>query len=194
MYQASSIKHPASGMKSTLKIAITGPESTGKSQLAEELAGYYNTVFVREYARGYIDRLDRPYNREDILEIARGQIREEKVMDQQATRMLFCDTELIVTKIWSEVKYGICDPWILKKIEENNYDLFLLCNIDLPWEEDPQREHPHMREKLFSLYLDELTERGLPFKVVSGTGRERLISAIGYVEQALIEFNIRIIE
>lgn len=181
-------------MNSVFKIAITGPESTGKSQLAEELAGYYNTVFVPEYARGYIDRLDRPYNREDILEIARGQIREEERMDQQATRMLFCDTELIVTKIWSEVKYGICDPWILEKIEENNYDLFLLCNIDLPWEEDPQREHPHMREKLFSLYLDELTERGFPFKVVSGTGRERLMNAIGFVEIVINELNIRIVE
>lgn len=174
-------------MSKLIKIAITGPESTGKSQLAEELAGFYNTEFVSEYARGYIDRLDRPYNREDILEIARGQIREEVRMDQKATRMLFCDTELIVTKIWSEVKYGICDPWILEKIEENNYDLFLLCNIDLPWEEDPQREHPHMREKLFSLYLDELTERGFPFKVVSGTGRERLVNAIGFVEKAIVE-------
>jgi NadR type nicotinamide-nucleotide adenylyltransferase len=173
-------------MKKILKIAITGPESTGKSQLAEELAEYYNTVFVPEYARGYIDRLNRPYNLEDILEIAKGQIREEERRIQQATRLLFCDTELIVTKIWGEVKYGICDPWILEKIEENKYDLFLLCNIDLPWEEDPQREHPHMREKLFSLYLDELTERGFPFKVVSGTGKERLMNAIGFVETALV--------
>jgi NadR type nicotinamide-nucleotide adenylyltransferase len=172
-------------MKNILKIVITGPESTGKSQLSEELATYYKTVFVPEYARGYIDALDRPYNREDILIIAKGQIRDEARMKQQAYRMLFCDTELIVTKIWSEVKYGICDPWILKMIEENNYDLFLLCNIDLPWEEDPQREHPHMREKLFSLYLDELTNRGFPFKVVSGTGKERLMNAIGFVESIL---------
>lgn len=169
-------------MSKLVKIAITGPESTGKSQLAEELAAYYHTVFVPEYARAFIDRLDRPYNREDILEIAKGQIREEERTIQRATRMLFCDTELIVTKIWSEVKYGMCDPWILEKIEENNYDLFLLCNIDLPWEEDPQREHPHMREKLFSLYYDELTERGFPFKVVSGTGRARLENAVKHVE------------
>ncbi len=173
-------------MKEIFKIAITGPECTGKSQLTEELAGYYKTVFVPEYARGYIDRLDRPYNREDILEIAKGQIREEGQRTQLANRMLFCDTELIVTKIWSEVKFGICDPWILKKIEENNYDLFLLCNIDLPWEVDPQREHPHMREKLFSLYLDELTERGFSFKIVSGTGKERLKNAIAFVEKKLI--------
>ncbi len=172
-------------MNNILKIAITGPESTGKSQLAEELATHYHTVFVPEYARSYIDRLDRPYNREDILEIAKGQIRDEERIEHQANRMLFCDTELIVTKIWSEVKYGLCDPWILQKIKENNYDLFLLCNIDLPWEEDPQREHPYMREKLFSLYFDELTKRGFPFKVVSGKGMERLMNAIGFVESIL---------
>jgi len=174
-------------MKKILKIAVTGPESTGKSMLAEELAVHYNTVFVPEYAREYIDRLGRPYNREDILEIAKGQITEEDRCFQRATRMLFCDTELIVTKIWSDVKYGMCDPWILQKIEENKYDLFLLCNIDLPWEDDPQREHPHMREKLFSLYHDELTERGFPFSIVSGTGKKRLMNAIGFVEIAFEE-------
>ena len=174
-------------MKKVLKIAITGPESTGKSMLAEELAEYYDTVFVPEYARGYIDRLDRPYNREDILEIAKGQISEEDRWIQRAIRMLFCDTELIVTKIWSDVKYGMCDPWILQKIEENKYDLFLLCNIDLPWEEDPQREHPHMREKLFSLYHDEMTKRGFPFNIVSGIGKKRLMNAIDFVETAIVE-------
>ncbi len=147
-----------------------------------ELAEYYKTVFVPEFAREYIDRLGRPYDQEDILIIAKGQISEEERWIKQADRMLFCDTELIVTKIWSEVKYGFCDPWILKKIEENKYDLFLLCDIDLPWEADPQREHPHMREKLFTLYYDELKGRGVPFKVVSGAGRERLMNAIGFVE------------
>lgn len=169
-------------MDKILKIAITGPESTGKSRLAMELAEYYKTVFVPEFAREYIDRLGRPYDQEDILIIAKGQISEEERWIKQADRMLFCDTELIVTKIWSEVKYGFCDPWILKKIEENKYDLFLLCDIDLPWEADPQREHPHMREKLFTLYYDELKGRGVPFKVVSGAGRERLMNAIGFVE------------
>jgi NadR type nicotinamide-nucleotide adenylyltransferase len=174
-------------MNKVLKIAVTGPESTGKSQLAEELAAYYNTVFVPEFARGYLDRLGRPYDCEDLLEIARGQVRDEERISWQANRILFCDTELIVIKIWSEVKYEKCDPWILEKIEENNYDLFLLCNIDIPWEDDPQREHPDVREKLFSLYFDELTERRFTFRVVSGSGKERLMRAIGYVEQAISE-------
>ena len=177
-------------MRNIVKIAITGPESTGKSRLAMELAEYYKTVYVPEFAREYIDRLDRPYTQEDILTIARGQICEEELWIQKADHILFCDTELIVTKIWSEVKYGRFDPWILKKTEENKYDLFLLCDIDLPWEADPQREHPHMREKLFTLYYNELTGRGVPFKVVSGSGKERLMNAIGFVELEINNMNI----
>jgi NadR type nicotinamide-nucleotide adenylyltransferase len=172
-------------MNKVSRIAITGPESTGKSRLSEELAAHYKTVFVPEFAREYINGLDREYNQDDILRIAKEQIRTEQEMAEKADKLLFCDTELIVTKIWSEVKYGTCNPWILQKIEENNYDLFLLCNIDLPWEQDPQREHPHMREKLFRLYFEELTERGFPFKVVSGTGKERLLNAVGLIEQSL---------
>lgn len=172
-------------MKDLIRIAITGPESTGKSQLAERLAAHYHTVFVPEYARMYIDDLHRPYEQKDILDIAVGQLRHEKQMESLAVDILFCDTELLVTKIWSEVKYGTCDPWILKNIEEHHYDLFLLCNIDLPWAEDPQREHPHMREKLFSLYFDELTERQFPFVVISGNGDQRLHNAIHAIQQVL---------
>jgi NadR type nicotinamide-nucleotide adenylyltransferase len=160
------------------KIAITGPESTGKSLLSEQLARHYNTVWVPEYAREYIDGLNRPYNQQDILVIAKGQIRSEQTFYQKANSYLFCDTELIVTKIWSEVKYQNCDEWILAKIIENRYDLFLLCDIDLPWEEDPQREHPHKREFLFNLYKEELTGRGFPFFIISGFGNERLDNAI----------------
>jgi NadR type nicotinamide-nucleotide adenylyltransferase len=168
------------------RIAVTGPESTGKSRLAEELALHYRTRWVPEYAREYIDKLARPYEQDDILQIARGQLRDEQLMLTKAKQYLFCDTELIVTKIWSDVKYGRCDPWILEQIENNKYDLYLLCNIDLPWESDPQREHPHMREKLFELYLNELTERGFPFKVVHGTGKARLDHAIGFVKNLKI--------
>jgi NadR type nicotinamide-nucleotide adenylyltransferase len=164
------------------RIAITGPESTGKSLLASKLAGHYHTAFVPEFARDYINNLQRPYNQEDILEIARGQVRTENEAAKKAKGFLFCDTELIVTKIWSEVKYGNCDPWILDSIEKQKYDLYLLCYIDIPWEDDPQREHPHMREKLFQLYFDELTERNLPFAVVSGLGEKRLAGAVKEIE------------
>lgn len=188
-YTASGIQHPASKMNQLLRIAITGPESTGKSKLAEELASFYHTLWVPEYAREYIDRLDRPYNRDDILEIAKGQIRNENHLAGKVNRILFCDTELIVAKIWSEVRFGTCDPWILEGVGKNKYDLFLLCNTDLPWEADPQREHPHMREKLFELYRHELDERGFPYCIVSGLGQERLKNAIGFVEETIRRIN-----
>jgi NadR type nicotinamide-nucleotide adenylyltransferase len=167
---------------SIIKIAITGPESTGKSMLAEQLAKHYQTVWVPEYARGYINGLKRPYDQHDILEIAKGQIHSEQDFYPEASKFIFCDTELIVTKIWSEVKFQNCDDWILSKIIENRYDLFLLCNIDLPWEDDPQREHPHEREYLFNLYKGELISHGFPFFVISGFGKERLNNAIRVIE------------
>jgi NadR type nicotinamide-nucleotide adenylyltransferase len=165
------------------KIAITGPESTGKSLLAERLANHYQTKWVPEFARSYIDELKRPYVAGDILAIARGQLDLEQEILKQASNYLFCDTELIVTKIWSEVKYGYCDPWILANIEKNHYHLFLLCDIDLPWVEDPQREHPHLRNKLFDLYFRELTTRNFPFRVVSGTGESRLENAVRLISE-----------
>lgn len=165
------------------KIAVTGPESTGKSMLASQLADYYNTSWVPEYAREYLGNLNRPYHVDDILEIAKGQMKNEMTAGQNASRFLFCDTELIVPKIWSEVKYQRCDPWILEQIEKHRYDLYLLCYIDLPWMEDPLREHPHLREHLFNLYYEELLERGFPFVVIAGTGEERLNNAVNAIEQ-----------
>ncbi len=164
------------------KIAITGPESTGKSLLARQLAKHYQTNYVPEYAREYIDKLNRPYNKQDILEIAKGQISKEKELESKANKFLFCDTELIVTKIWCEHKYGDCHEWILKMINENRYDLFLLTNIDLPWQPDPQREHPDLRKYLFKLYYDELRERNFNFKIISGLKEDRLKNAVRAVE------------
>ena len=166
------------------RIAITGPESTGKSQLAERLADHYNTVWVPEFARDYIETLKRPYEEGDILTIAKGQLDREREIEQHASKYLFCDTELLVTKIWSDVAFKHCDPWILENLSNPAYDLYLLCQIDTPWEYDPQREHPHMREKLFNLYHNEMKQRGWNFRLVSGLGDERLENAIKFVEES----------
>ncbi len=164
-------------MKGLKKIAITGPESTGKSWLAQKLARSFNTVFVPEYARNYIDQLNRDYKQEDILEIAKGQFNLEKEMESKATGILFCDTEFLVTKIWSLHKYNNCNPFILEKIKENRYDLFLLCDVDMPWEFDEQREHPHLRSYFFNWYEKELREYGFSFRVISGLGEHRFLNA-----------------
>jgi NadR type nicotinamide-nucleotide adenylyltransferase len=168
--------------KMILRIAVTGPESTGKSVLAEQLAGHYCTKWVPEFARDYLNKLGHPYEEYDIVKIALGQIKEEDKYLEKARSILFCDTEPIVTKIWSEVKYNRCDPRIIKMISTRPYDLFLLCDIDLPWEPDPLREHPHKRKFLFDLYHKELTSRNFPFVIVRGEGPVRLACAISAIE------------
>lgn len=164
------------------RIAIVGPESTGKSRLSQELAHHYNTVWVPEYAREYLNELGRPYQKEDLLKIAEGQLRQEDELAASAGKRLFCDTNLIVIKIWSDVKYGECDARIVKWMNERRYDLHLLTDVDLPWEDDPLREHPEMRERLFELYEAELKTLNVDYKIVCGTHEKRLENAVKAVE------------
>lgn len=164
------------------RIAITGPESTGKSTLAKQLAQHYHTLWVPEFAREYISSLNRPYQQEDILTIAKNQLKKENEIASKANHFLFCDTELIVTKIWSEHSFKVCDEWILANINSHIYNLYLLCNIDLPWQFDPQREHPHLREYFFQLYLNELKSRNFNYTIISGTNQSRFLNAIKAIE------------
>lgn len=164
-------------MYSIKKIAITGPESTGKSTLAKKLAEHYDTLWVPEYARTYIDQLDRPYEQGDLNEITRGQILHEKELVSKAIKYLFCDTEMTVLKIWSEYKYGSVDPFILSEYEKSSYDLYLLLDVDLPWEYDPQRENPEQRGFFFNWFEKELKSKNLVYRIISGNTEERLANA-----------------
>jgi NadR type nicotinamide-nucleotide adenylyltransferase len=164
-----------------IRIAVTGPESTGKSFLSQQLAKRYNTVFVPEMARDYLDSLSRAYNEEDLLEIARLQTRKQEILEIKAKNIIFSDTDLLVIKIWSSHKYGRCHPWILEQLEKKPHDFYLLCNIDLPWEYDPQREHPHMREFFLQWYVRELNEYQIPWAMVQGDGENRVQAAVDAV-------------
>ncbi len=166
------------------RIAITGPESTGKSWLSAALAARFSEPWVREQARDYLNRQQGIYDFDDILTIGQQQLREEERLATGAEEWLFCDTDFLVLRIWSLVKYGKSHPWIDAMVAEHPYHHYLLCKPDLPWEEDPLREHPHLREQLFGMYLRELEERGLPFSVVSGTGDARLMSALNALSPA----------
>ena len=156
-----------------LKIVLTGPESTGKTTLAEKLAAYYQTACVPEYARQYIAALNRPYDSEDILKIAKGQLDLEDNFFAQANELLICDTGLLVPKIWSEVAYGHCSEWIEYQLMTRHYDLYLLMSPDIDWEEDPQREHPHFRNELFGMYQKVLQKLDTPFIIIEGNYAER---------------------
>lgn len=160
------------------KIAIVGPESTGKSELSQQLARHFETEWVPEYARFYLDRLPGKYNREDLVNIAKGQIAWEDDKAKYASKYLFCDTNLIVIKVWSDHSFGETDPWILQELSNRKYDFYLLPDIDLPWRPDPQREHPTKRKYFFKIYEDYLKDHDLPYSIVRGVEEDRLASAI----------------
>lgn len=167
------------------KIVITGPESSGKTTLAEQLAEVFGTVWVPEFARQYLNDLGRPYVAADLLEIARGQVKLEDEMAAQANGLLFLDTSLEVIKIWSEVRFGKCEPWILKQLQARLPDHYLLCLPDLPWVPDPQRENPDNRDVLLGIYRRELNSLGVKFTKVSGVGSQRFQNAKNAVEASL---------
>ena len=164
------------------RIAVTGPESTGKSTLSSQLAEYYQTVSTVEYARPYLDAIDRPYNQKDLLEIAKGQVAEEEVKQSVANRLLFCDTEMIVMKIWSTYKYGTVDPYIISELDKRRYDIYLLTDIDIPWMPDKLREHPTKRAYFFDLFETELKSINANYHVVKGNQKERLEKAIKVID------------
>jgi NadR type nicotinamide-nucleotide adenylyltransferase len=167
------------------KVAIIGPECTGKSDLSNFLADHFKTVWVPEYARNYIDRLVHPYEQHDLLSIAHGQLRLEDEWIRDANRVLICDTNLYVIKVWSEFKYGDCDKEILQSIATRHYDLYLLTYIDIPWEDDPQREHPHKREQLYLHYLAEMKSQSVPFVEIKGAREQRRKVAVEAIESLL---------
>ena len=168
------------------KVTIVGPECTGKTDLSQFLASHFKTTWVTEYARAYLNKLTRPYDSTDLIKIAHGQLRLEDEWLQDANRFLICDTNLLVIKVWSEEKFGTCDPEILKLIQRRHYDLLLLTNIDMPWENDPQREHPDRREYFWNIYQKEAANSGIPVVEISGERSMRQSKAIQAIEQLLI--------
>ena len=160
------------------KIVITGPESTGKTTLAARLAEHFGTVWVPEFAREYLLKNGPGYSFRDLNLIARGQLALEETKEREAQHLLFCDTDLLVVKIWSEHVFGKVDPWITKMVNERQYDFYLLQNIDLEWEPDPLREHPHQRQFLLERYIEELKLLGANYKLISGKGNKRFGAAV----------------
>ena len=161
------------------KIAVVGPESTGKSVLAEQLATYYGSPWVPEYARTYIEKLSRPYNFDDIREIAKVQIVQEEAYEtNNPDPFVFFDTDLIITKVWFDYCYQQVPAFVTDRLKKGFFDLYLLCEPDLPWEPDPVREHGHDRDFFFDWYKSEIEKMGKPYICINGTGQERIQNAI----------------
>jgi|WetSurSiteA1Bulk_404760.scaffolds.fasta_scaffold01762_3 NadR type nicotinamide-nucleotide adenylyltransferase len=162
-----------------IRVVLTGPECTGKSTLAQQLASHFKTVYVPEYAREYIGNLCRPYNYDDVSHIAEMQRKQVREIADQANGIAFIDTYLIITKVWFQVVFGRCPEWIDEELSRKTIDLYLLCSADIPWTPDQVRENGgEMREKLYMMYKSELEKLGCPYAVITGIGEQRLSNAI----------------
>lgn len=173
-----------------IKVVLFGPESTGKTTLSKKLARYYNSVWVPEYAREY---LQDKWNNErktcesnDLLPIAKGQIELENKLAKKTDTVLICDTDLLETKVYSEAYYhGICDPILEKYALENTYDLYFLTYIDTPWEADDLRDRPNERSAMFKAFEDALIEHKRHYVLLKGNKNERLQKAIKHIDSLL---------
>ncbi len=160
------------------KVVVTGPESTGKTEICKFLAAAFQTEFIPEYAREYIDSLNRPYDFEDVVKIARRQVEQLQQYKDSKLPILFVDTFLIITKVWFREVYGIIPEWIDQCLADAGIDLFLLCYHDIEWIPDPLRENPGRRRAfLYASYLKEIKVLGRPWEVVRGSGQERFVNA-----------------
>ena len=160
------------------KVVIIGPESTGKSTVCAQLAEHFGSEWVPEYARAYLLDHGMDYTYDDLLTIAKGQVAledsylESAKFSQPATSFspIFIDTNMYVMKVWCEFVFGKCHEWILQQIVERQYDLYLLCDVDLPWTRDELREYPDLesRKKLFHIYRDMMINQPVPFVEING--------------------------
>ena len=169
----------------TIKIAIVGPESTGKSTIAPELAKHYNTVFVPEYAREYCSKLTEPCTWQDEINMFRGQLGLEKELEKKANRILICDTTFLTVKIWSDYMFGKTPEEVLDELPRHPYDLYLLMDIDLPWEDDPLRDFPHLREYFMEVWRKELESLNARYVTISGNDSLRLQRAVDTINYYL---------
>jgi len=167
------------------KIVIIGPESTGKSTLCSQLAEHYKTCWCPEFAREYLKETRGKYSFADLLNIAHGQLElEDTMLTQAKNNLYFIDTDMYVMKVWCEVVFENCHTWILKQIALRQYDLYFLCDIDLPWVKDELREYPDpkVRRKLFKMYKDLLIAQNTKWAEISGTDTERLQMAVSIID------------
>ena len=171
------------GKSEIIKIAVVGPESTGKSTMSAYLANHYNTVWVPEYARAYCEKLTTTPTWQDEINMFYGQLALEQGLLLQANRLLICDTTFITVKIWSDYTFGRSPQEVLDELPRHPYHLYLLLSIDLPWQEDPLRDFPHMRAHFMNVWHRELDALNANYVLITGTGEERYNNAVAAIDR-----------
>lgn len=167
------------------RVCVFGPESTGKSTLAKNLAKHFGTVFVPEYARVFLESRHNNLELDEFKFYARGQIASEDALARSANRVLFCDTDALTTLMWSDWLFQHRDAWIEALASLRQYDLYLLADVDVPWVADDQRYFPEERRKFFDYCAQQLRAYGRDFVVVKGDWEQRFNTAKDAVEQVL---------
>jgi NadR type nicotinamide-nucleotide adenylyltransferase len=173
-----------------IKVVLFGPESTGKTTLSRQLARHYNSVWVPEFARQYLqdkwNNLRKTCEPEDLLPIAKGQMKLENRLAKKTDSVLICDTDLLETKVYSESYYvGSCDPILEKYALENQYNLYFLTYIDTPWEADDLRDKPNERLRMFKAFEQELIKQNRPYVILKGDKKTRINTAVKHIDKLL---------
>mgnify|MGYP003575948427 CR=1 FL=1 len=172
--------------KKIIKIAIVGPESTGKSTIAEGLAAHYDTFWVPEYSRFYCQDLKDPCTMQDELNMFHGQRALERAIEGLVKNgLLFCDTTFLTVKVWSDYQLGSTPQEVLNALSQHHYDFYLLLKNDIPWQYDPLRDFEGMSDYFMDVWRKELRALNADFVEVGGL-ECRLDNAIAAVEEFLI--------
>lgn len=184
------VKHTRENTSAIIKVVLFGPESTGKTTLAEQLADHYNTLWVPEFMREYLEEKwdveKELVSKDDLVPIAKGQLEQEKSASKVVDKLLICDTNLLELKVYSEYYYdGFCPEFIEKEAIKDNYSIYLLTYVDTPWEEDVLRDRPHNREEMFSIFEAELQKQGFPYQILKGNLEERFNKATEIIDGLL---------
>lgn len=184
------LEHTRNQPAELIKVVLYGPESTGKTTLAKQLAAHYKTLWVREYMREYLEKKwdseKKLVEKEDLIPIAKGQLHLEKEALQQVENLLICDTNLLELKVYSEYYYdGFCPSEIKTEATKDNYSIYLLTYVDTPWEPDVLRDRPNNREEMFRIFEAELKKQNFPYKILKGDKEERFENAVKIIDKLL---------
>jgi NadR type nicotinamide-nucleotide adenylyltransferase len=176
--------------KKIIKIAVVGPESSGKSTISAALAKHYQTLWVPEYARYYCEGLTEACTLQDELNMYYGQVSLEKAMETVLpNNLMICDTTFLTVKIWSDYQLGETPELVLEAIKKHEYDFYILLKNDLPWQEDPLRDFKGLGDYFFEVWIKELKAINANYKEVGGT-ENRLKNAIKTVDNYLFSLNL----